>query len=32
MKYQRLKIVVWSMWIDVLIKDTCGELMQIGER
>ena len=32
MKYQKLKIVVWSMWSDVQIQDTCGELMQITER
>ena len=28
-KYQKLKTVLWSMWSDVQIEDTCGELMQI---
>jgi hypothetical protein len=32
MKYQKLKIVVWRMWSDVQIEDTCGELVQISER
>jgi len=32
MKYQKLKYVVWSMWSDVEIEDTFGELMQISER
>jgi hypothetical protein len=32
MKYQKLKIFVWSMWNDVEIEDTFGELMQISEQ
>ena len=32
MKYQELKIVVWSLWSDVQIEEICGELMQTSEQ
>jgi hypothetical protein len=31
MKFQKLKIVVCSMWSDVQIEYTCGELTQRSE-